>query len=172
MNWEVSTPRSRWVPVGTFQGPIREAPLLRDLAFIFGRGRVSRAEAQALFGFACRTRSSRSSTAHLACASFCASPAQHHIRVGPVLRIEERLPIATSGLALAISPSCMPVSPSRTSTRTVFEHRSHDRGHARPSRLHCRSRSQAPRASAGCGQGIDEHGAWLMPGSHDRPPRA
>ena len=37
----------------------------------------------------------------------CIAGARHHIRVRPVLRIEERKPIATAGLALATSPSCI-----------------------------------------------------------------
>src|SRR5262249_47548336 len=62
-----------------------------------------------------------SSTARLASASFCCiAGAQNHIRVGPVLQIEERI-ITPPGLALVISLSCTPMSPSRASARTVSE---------------------------------------------------
>ena len=52
----------------------------------------------------------------------CITGAQHHIRVGPVLWIEEWIaPDRDLGIGLAISPSCIPMSPSRTSARTVPE---------------------------------------------------
>jgi hypothetical protein len=57
-----------------------------------------------------------------AISSFCPTSAdglQYHIRVGPVLRIEER--IAPDRDRRIGSPSCVPMSSSRASARTVSE---------------------------------------------------
>src|SRR6516225_9350409 len=64
-----------------------------------------------------------SSTACLACASFWTSRARSTtFMLGPCYGSKNgELPIATPGLALAISPSCIPMSPSRASARTVSE---------------------------------------------------
>ena len=51
----------------------------------------------------------------------CIAGAQHHIRVRPVLWIEERIaPDRDRRLALAISPSCIPMSPSRASAYRLY----------------------------------------------------
>ena len=52
----------------------------------------------------------------------CIAGAQHHIRVGPVLRIEKRIAADRDfGIGFGDSPSCIPISPSRASARTVSE---------------------------------------------------
>jgi hypothetical protein len=83
----------------------------------------------------------------------CIAGAQHHIRVGPVLWIEERIaPDRDPGLALAISPSCIPMSPSRVSARTVSENEvllqlfgGQQRSSWRPTRLSRRDHAAALR---------------------------
>jgi hypothetical protein len=94
-----------------------------------------------------RTRSSISSTARLACELLCIAGAQYHIRVGTVLRIEERIaPDRDSRIGLGdlaelhadVALACIRAHRFRERANADLElgchlikHRLHDRGHSR-----------------------------------------